>query len=653
MRVLDAENLNRGRWETEAPNSSFPDGTYSPRLLIIGNANSDTCPDQAACAGSFSDVPDGTAFDIPPHEPPGGGTPEPYGLVYVETDVRTVMFHEFGHTLDSFTARGILGRNVVGSGCQANGPCVASCVLDTPDEAEALAETSADMIQLFMIDRLYEQVPYNNCSVINGVSNGAFPVVHHPDCMDSAFDLRHFGQSRPTEPGFEEAEDGTSEPTGVCSYSPGYRQDPVYQAWWKLLNNQTCLPAEPFTCTTALPGMTATEIADIAMQGFLFAMRQSNAQSYKMFFSNMALFVDCRYGEDVGGFFRQTLGLHGLIDAGGEPLSCPAICGDGVAEDAEQCDAPDLTGATCTSIGEAFTGGTLGCTAQCTFETSSCTTCGNGIVEAGEQCDGDNLNGQSCSSQGFDGGPFSCNASCQISTAQCTNDPTPPEDCNPGEENCVCAATFGPLGTVAAHPDGNHSINEFCPDDGAIERTCVSQGAFGLCTTCSQGNDRHVGCSCDTDGQCGSGLSCWGEDTQNGAGTGRCYPEDDGPPNWQCAADCQTLFNSEAAYCHNDHPSGEALCSDGACTAPQAFQCWTGGSSRELTKRTSQQPVQSAGLPPMTHLCRPLAGRNADQVRTSAIQCLMSRVRILVIPRRTSVICRLLAVAVVDCCPNN
>jgi hypothetical protein len=155
--------------------------------------------------------------------------------------------------------------------------------------------------------------------------------------------------------------------------------------------------------------------------------------------------------------------------------------------------------------------------------------------------------------------------------------PQPPEDCNPGEEDCVCQVTFGQLGTEEGHPDGDHSINEFCPDDGDIERTCVSQGAFGLCTTCNDGGDRHVGCRCTDDDQCADGLTCWGEETQNGSGVGHCYDEDDGPPSWICIADCQALFNSEQAFCLNNHITGEGFCLDGGCGEPEAFQCWTEG----------------------------------------------------------------------------
>ena len=53
-----------------------------------------------------------------------------------------------------------------------------------------------------------------------------------------------------------------------------------------------------------------------------------------------------------------------------------SVCGDGVKESGEQCDGSDLAGASCTSQG--YTGGTLSCSASCTFNTSACTSGGGG-----------------------------------------------------------------------------------------------------------------------------------------------------------------------------------------------------------------------------------------------------------------------------------
>ena len=47
--------------------------------------------------------------------------------------------------------------------------------------------------------------------------------------------------------------------------------------------------------------------------------------------------------------------------------------------------------------------------------------CGNGILENGEQCDGSAFGGASCASQGFSGGTLSCNSNCTFNTSACTS----------------------------------------------------------------------------------------------------------------------------------------------------------------------------------------------------------------------------------------
>ncbi len=50
----------------------------------------------------------------------------------------------------------------------------------------------------------------------------------------------------------------------------------------------------------------------------------------------------------------------------------PGICGNNIKEINEECDGPDLGGQTCTSLG--YSGGTLTCNSNCTFNTSQCVT---------------------------------------------------------------------------------------------------------------------------------------------------------------------------------------------------------------------------------------------------------------------------------------
>lgn len=96
-------------------------------------------------------------------------------------------------------------------------------------------------------------------------------------------------------------------------------------------------------------------------------------------------------------------------------------CGDDVADRGEECDGTDLAGADCASQG--FDGGTLACAANCTFDTSGCTSaaCGNGEVDLGEQCDGADLDGADCIALGFDSGTLGCNADCTVDTTGCNS----------------------------------------------------------------------------------------------------------------------------------------------------------------------------------------------------------------------------------------
>ena len=47
--------------------------------------------------------------------------------------------------------------------------------------------------------------------------------------------------------------------------------------------------------------------------------------------------------------------------------------------------------------------------------------CGDGVIQSGEECDGSNLNGKSCLTQGFSGGTLSCNSNCTFNTSSCTS----------------------------------------------------------------------------------------------------------------------------------------------------------------------------------------------------------------------------------------
>jgi len=72
----------------------------------------------------------------------------------------------------------------------------------------------------------------------------------------------------------------------------------------------------------------------------------------------------CKYECDTGYVWNGTA----CIEA--------AICGNNVKEGDEECDGTDLGGKDCTDLG--YTGGTLTCNPDCTFNTSGCTSGGGG-----------------------------------------------------------------------------------------------------------------------------------------------------------------------------------------------------------------------------------------------------------------------------------
>ena len=98
-------------------------------------------------------------------------------------------------------------------------------------------------------------------------------------------------------------------------------------------------------------------------------------------------------------------------------------CGNGSVGGSEVCDGTDLNGNDCTTVGGNFSGGTLTCAADCfSFDTTNCITdlCGNDQVDGTEDCDGTELDGESCTSMGFTGGTLACNNDCSFDLSGCT-----------------------------------------------------------------------------------------------------------------------------------------------------------------------------------------------------------------------------------------
>jgi len=105
-------------------------------------------------------------------------------------------------------------------------------------------------------------------------------------------------------------------------------------------------------------------------------------------------------------YFLATLVLAaGIAACGAGDRSDPfALCGNGILDKGEQCDDGDANSDTGVCL-------------------TTCRTavCGDGFVDVGmEQCDQNNLRFQSCASLGFPGGTLSCSAACTFDTSSCS-----------------------------------------------------------------------------------------------------------------------------------------------------------------------------------------------------------------------------------------
>lgn len=123
--------------------------------------------------------------------------------------------------------------------------------------------------------------------------------------------------------------------------------------------------------------------------------------------------------QSVGNFDDGALGCANTCD--GYDTSGCTLCGDGAAEGNETCDGGDLQGASCTTVPGGFVGGSLACDNVCGYDTSGCNFCGNGSVEVGEQCDGAALGDNDCLDLGHTGGSLGCQLACSFDESACTD----------------------------------------------------------------------------------------------------------------------------------------------------------------------------------------------------------------------------------------
>jgi len=314
-------------------------------------------------------------------------------------------------------------------------------------------------------------------------------------------------------------------------------------------------------------------------------------------------------GEECDGadLAEQTCASLGFYDVSSLPncnadctfdtLACGERCGDGVLQTAfgEACDADQLAGATCRTLG--FTGGALACGADCQLDLSGCDSlCGNGTVDPSEPCDGFDLRGQTCAGLGYGAGALACLATCQFDEAGCVSScgdglAEPDEACDGAAlRGLTCEALGFAGGTLACAGDctldtagctggtscGDGALDEGEACDGADlgGADCFSLGFEGGVLECGA-DCRPVTRRC-LGSQCGDGVADEDEDCDGAdLGGSSCASLGLGLGALACGSDCRFATAGCVNVCGNgqvDPEAGETC--DG--TDLGGFVCYSG-----------------------------------------------------------------------------
>jgi hypothetical protein len=105
----------------------------------------------------------------------------------------------------------------------------------------------------------------------------------------------------------------------------------------------------------------------------------------------------------------------------------PAVCGNAIAEDGEECDGSDLRATPeCNDLDRAYIGGRLSCDSACHLVLDACvrSVCGDGKGQGIEQCDGADLRDLSSAeckvlSPYYTSGRVTCSADCRYDFQGC------------------------------------------------------------------------------------------------------------------------------------------------------------------------------------------------------------------------------------------
>jgi hypothetical protein len=149
-------------------------------------------------------------------------------------------------------------------------------------------------------------------------------------------------------------------------------------------------------------------------------------------------------------------------------------CGDGNIDVGENCDGSNFGGMTCSLLtGGTRPNGSLSCLPSCSISTSGCTApsgpvCGDGVREGTESCDGSDLGGNNCTTVGFTGGSLSCMSDCSFNATGCTGGGAvgffcyAQPSCVGGVYSCGAVANFNKQ-TPCNYPDNTDPVYQ-CQD---------------------------------------------------------------------------------------------------------------------------------------------------------------------------------------------
>ncbi len=234
------------------------------------------------------------------------------------------------------------------------------------------------------------------------------------------------------------------------------------------------------------------------------------------------------------------------------PTGCPAACGDGKRDAAEQCDQMDLGGKTCADFG--LGAGALTCNANCTIATGGCTdpTC----VPPRKLC------GTICADTSND--PMHCGACNRFCPAPCQGGQC--MDCATPCAGFACGMVMNACGTFdCGSCAAGFSCNaaRMCVP-GCTPTTCADQGAN--CGTLANGCGGTIMCgSCAAPATCGGGgtpnvcgtLPSCTDGEKNGSETGLDCGGPGGCPRCQPGEQCMVATDCLSS-----------VCVGGVCTAP-------------------------------------------------------------------------------------